>query len=63
MKYSINIKYWHDSHDHETFFGNEADAKKIYRTLARSAVNSENNVEFIGLWDDENNELLNLFHA
>lgn len=23
MKYSVNVKYWHDSHDHEIFFTQE----------------------------------------
>lgn len=54
MRYSINVKYWHDSHDHELFFSSEIDARSVFRALHKIAVNIGNDVEFVSLWDGEN---------
>lgn len=62
MKYSINVKYWHDSHDHEIFFYHKVDAYHVFKALTDIAVNGLNDIEFVSIWDDENNELLECIH-
>lgn len=62
MKYSINVKYWNDSHDHELFFHYRLDARHVFKALTGIAVNGANDIEFISLWDNESNELLECIH-
>lgn len=60
MRYSINVKYWHDSHDHELFFATEIDARSVLRTLNKVAINFGSDIEFISLWDG--NDLIECTH-
>jgi hypothetical protein len=62
MKYSINVKYWSDGHDHEIFFAYKTDAYHVFKALRNIAPNTENDIEFISLWDEENAELLECIH-
>ena len=60
MKYTINVKYWHDSHDHELFFHYRADAKQVFKALINIAPNTENDIEFVSMW--EGNNLIECIH-
>ena len=62
MKYSINVKYWHDSHDHQLFFATLDQARRIFKALLDVAVDSTADIEFISLWDEQNIELLECVH-
>lgn len=62
MKYTINVKYWSDSHDHEIFFAYKADAMHVFHALTHIAPNTENDIEFISFWDEEKHELLKCIH-
>ena len=60
MRYSINVKYWHDSHDHELYFATKADARHVFKALTWIAPNNDNDIEFISLW--ENDDLIECIH-
>lgn len=62
MKYSINVKYWHDSHDHQLFFAYKTDAYHVFKALTDIAPNDGNDIEFVSIWDEENIELLKCIH-
>jgi hypothetical protein len=62
MKYSINVKYWHGSHDHELFFATKDHAYRIFRALKSVAVDNVSDIEFLTLWDEENNNILECIH-
>lgn len=62
MRYTVNVKYWSDSHDHELFFSRKPDAYHVFRALTHIAPNTENDIEFVSLWDEEKHELLECIH-
>lgn len=62
MKYSINVKYWHDSHDHELFFATWSHAIQIFKALTHIAPNSDSDIEMVALWNNENNQLIACEH-